>query len=171
MHIEITLLNVLFHMIIFLLLINILVHITKKMVIPYLKTFLDDEKKRQMEIIEKDQLLVSTHLRIENQIKVQKKLFIVLEKNIQKWHEVRQDALLNQEQRDRLRLVQSHERRQKQQSYLYSINLLERTLPEVLAALPELVVIDKKKNDSLTPAFDKSLIAFLSCSSINGKES
>lgn len=83
---EITFMDVLFKFTIFSLLLIKVLQLFKNYGIPYLFDEIKREKTIRTELIEKENFVKSTQNKIENQIRIQSKLFIDLEKNVQKWH-------------------------------------------------------------------------------------
>ncbi|KKQ32620.1 MAG: hypothetical protein US49_C0006G0071 [candidate division TM6 bacterium GW2011_GWF2_37_49] len=90
---EITFIEVLFKLTIFSLLLIKILQLFKSYGVPYLFDEIKREKAVRTELIEKENLVKSTQNKIENQIRNQNKLFLDLEKNVQKWH-----AYLRQEE-------------------------------------------------------------------------
>ena len=87
-----------FKLILFSLLAYKLYDLVKKFLLPWLYEEIILEHRHHTELIEKDTLLTSTTQRIENQITTQKKLFAILEKNIQ----ITEEFLHNQKKEQEL---------------------------------------------------------------------
>ncbi len=151
MHVNISLIDIIFHFCLFGLLIHTLINPIKQYVIPLLYNLLNKEKNQQMEIIEKDKLLTSTQLRLQNQIKQQKKSFVVFERNIQKWYKAQQHNANEQEQINRLRTQALNDRRTRQRKEIYASMLLKKALPEALIkAEKEIIAFQKTSSNSFS---------------------
>lgn len=83
---EITPIDILFKFTVFSLLLIKILQLLKNYVAPYLFDEIKREKAIRIELIEKENFVKSTKNKIENQIRNQNKLFIDLEKNVQKWN-------------------------------------------------------------------------------------
>jgi len=83
---DITFMSVLFNFTIFSLLLIKILQLFKNHGIHYLFDEIKKEKAIRTELIEKENFVKSTQNKLENQIRNQNKLFLDLEKNVQKWH-------------------------------------------------------------------------------------
>ena len=87
MHIEVSVLEILFRISVFSLLAYNLYGLIKKYLLPMLSDAVAHEKKEQTELLGKDKLLLATQNRVKGQIYNQKQMFTLLERNVQVWHE------------------------------------------------------------------------------------
>jgi len=110
--------DIVFRLTIFSLLVYKLWQLSNKYLIPFLKEQMQLEKNKQMELLEKEKLLISTRHRIENQIYSQKKMFVLLEKNVQIWHRALQDERAKQLKENKDIVNQIHEKRLQQRKNL-----------------------------------------------------
>lgn len=90
----------------------------KAYLIPFLQQEVNDEQKKQTELLEKEKLLISTQHRLEHQINQQKKIISLLEKKVLDWH-----VALQAQHQDRQREIDQwsslvSEKRKKQFVYL-----------------------------------------------------
>jgi hypothetical protein len=82
----ISLIDIIFKLFLFSLLIYKLSEIVKGTLFPFLYNQVKKIKSAQIELMGKEKLLTSSQKRIGSQIDEQKKMFVVLEKKIQLWH-------------------------------------------------------------------------------------
>jgi hypothetical protein len=73
MHTQLEMLDIVFRLVIFFLLCYKLRQLARLYIIPLLFKHIATEKNQQLELLEKEKLLISTENRIENQISAQKK--------------------------------------------------------------------------------------------------
>jgi hypothetical protein len=115
MHAEISLLEVLFRLTIFSFLAYKLYDLGRLYVYPLFIQQIVHDRNQQRELLEKDNLLISTRHRFETQVYNQRKMFTLLERNVQNWRNGQQEGYNAQEQRYRQVLaVLSNKRRQQQ---------------------------------------------------------
>lgn len=135
-------LMIVFKFVLFGLLLYKVISLVKSYVVPLLREDLSLEQKQQIELVEREKLLICTQHRLENQISSQKKTFAVLGKNAQMW----QASLLAQkEENERLsRQVNAHleNKRKIQQQYLALAKDGEKVIPRAC----EQAVADLTKN-------------------------
>lgn len=122
-----TFLDLLFHGVLFGLLLHMIFLMVKNYLIPYLHAAVEIKKKQQMELIEREQLLLATQARVEGQIKTQKKLFVSLEKNVKEWHAFSHRAVAEHEQQERLIVQYLTEKQRKQSNYLHLIRNMRQS--------------------------------------------
>lgn len=132
MHVNLTLPDIIFHGTVFGILLWNIISLINYYLIPVLYQEVCDEKNNQLEIMQKDKLLVSTRSRLENQIKLQQKNFLILDKNIQRWH---RNHVLEQEKKEKenralQQKVQS--KRLMQQQHARTSALLELSIEDAL---------------------------------------
>lgn len=89
--------EIVFRLSIFCLLSYKLYSLSKSYLYPFLLNQISNERNQQTELVEKEKLLISTRHRIENQIYNQKKMLMLLERNVQVWHKAKQEELMAQE--------------------------------------------------------------------------
>lgn len=99
MHAEISLLEVVFRLTIFSFLAYKLYDLAKLYVYPLFKQQIVHDRNRQRELLEKDALLTSTRHRFETQVYNQRKMFTLLERNVQNWRNGLQESTNAQAQR------------------------------------------------------------------------
>lgn len=151
MHVNLSFIDVLFHFCLFGLLIHSMLGPIKQYLIPFLHKLVLHDKNNQLEIIERDKLLTSTRLRLQNQIKQQKKSFIDLEENVQLWYKATQEQVQREEQSERLRQQAIQARRLIQRKTIYTNDLINSALPKAIAhAEKEIIAIFKKKQNQFT---------------------
>lgn len=92
MHFEFQFLDILFRLTIFSLLSYKLVSFIRQYLIPYLHEEIKTEQDTRLDLIEKENILISSQHKVETQIQHQHTLFDLLEKNVQSW----QQSLLTQ---------------------------------------------------------------------------
>ncbi len=95
MHFEFEFLDIIFRFTIFSLLAYKFISFAKQYLIPYLYKEIKTEQDTRLNLIEKENILISSQHKVENQIRHQQALFDLLEKNIQSW----QNLLLTQKNR------------------------------------------------------------------------
>lgn len=86
MHVSGNFLGILFGFTVFLLLFYKLSELIKEYLVPYLSQEVQNFKKRQTELLDKNELIRSTLQRIEVRLVHQKKMFVVVEKKIKMWN-------------------------------------------------------------------------------------
>jgi hypothetical protein len=118
MHAEISLLEVVFRLTVFSFLAYKLYDLGRLYVYPLFIQQIVRERNQQRELLEKDNLLTSTRHRFETQVYNQRKMFTLLERNVQNWRNGLQESYNAQEQRY-LRMVEAlRNKRQEQQHNL-----------------------------------------------------
>lgn len=90
---DISLLEVIFRVLIFAVLVGNLIYLSRTYGIPMLYQQIISKKNDRTEILEKDRLLTSTQRRLDAQIQQQKKMFVLLEQNMQVWRRAMSDEL------------------------------------------------------------------------------
>ncbi|MFA6534804.1 MAG: hypothetical protein WCS92_00965 [Candidatus Babeliales bacterium] len=85
MHFEFEFLDIIFRFTIFSLLAYKLVSFARQYLIPYLHKEIKTEQDTRLNLIEKDNILISSQHKVETQIRHQQALFDLLEKNVQSW--------------------------------------------------------------------------------------
>ena len=104
----------------------------KRYFLPYLNKEIASHTAETNGFLEKEKLIISTRLRIENQIHRQQQMFIALENNVQQWHSsmlALQDQL-NSLQRQRTQQLQ--EKRFKQHHHVMTQQSVTLALPKAL---------------------------------------
>lgn len=129
---DISLVDVVFRVSIFLLLAYKLYDLIRAYLIPALFEQIAAERKQQTEIMEKDKLLLSTRHRLENQIYNQKHVFTLLEKNVQVWNRLQQEHADELERENRSIIEKLHERRAIQRKNLSLSHTLNLSIPQAL---------------------------------------
>jgi len=132
MHTQLEPLDIVFRLVIFLLLCYKLRQLVKQYVIPLLYKHIATEKNQQLEILEKEKLLISTENRIENQISAQKKMFILLEKNMQLTHAFLQTKNELLEKETRLIMQKLQEKRALQKKQYTLIKTSQEVIPQTI---------------------------------------
>ena len=85
MHFEFQFLDIFFNLTIFSLLSYKFVSFARKYLIPYLRKEIKIEQDTRLDLIEKENILISSQHKVETQIRHQHTLFNLLEKNVQSW--------------------------------------------------------------------------------------
>ena len=130
---DVSLLDLLFRLSIFSILLYKCYLLVKQHFIPLLKTAVHDEHNHLTELLEKEKLLLSTHKRFESQIYQQKQMFTLLEQKVHQWHQSLAEAKRIAEADA---LEKRHKLRDKiavQQQYLCTQEALRAIAPTVLA--------------------------------------
>lgn len=132
MHIQLDMLDIVFRIVIFLLLGYKLHELAHRYVIPFLFKHIETEKNHQLELLEKEKLFISTENRIENQISAQKKMFILLEKNMQLTHSflIARNEQAEKDARHTLQNLQEKRALQKKQFILMKTS--QEVIPETI---------------------------------------
>jgi hypothetical protein len=99
--------------------------------IPFLKEELNLEHKQQIELLEKEKLLLSTQHRLENQINHQKKTFTFLEKKALLWQSHLLKIKENNEQAAKHIATQLEGKRITQQKYVALAKDVAMVIPQV----------------------------------------
>lgn len=76
-----------FKLLLFFILVGNLIYLYKKYAVPQIYKEILREQNERTSLLEKERLLASTYHRIENQVQQQKKLFVLLEKNVRTWYQ------------------------------------------------------------------------------------
>lgn len=104
MHTNAWFIDIAFKLIIFSLLAIKIYELMQKYALPMLRRLIDEEKKQQLELMEKDKLISNSQYNMENQLIQQKKMFLALDTKIKQWYDfVKQ----NQETQDQLKQMLS----------------------------------------------------------------
>lgn len=88
MHFEFEFLDIIFRFTIFSLFTYKFVSLAKQYLIPYLHKEIKTEQDTRLNLIEKDNILISSQHKVETQIQRQQALFDLLEKNVQSWQKL-----------------------------------------------------------------------------------
>ena len=134
MHIEFTFLSIIFHLVLSSLLMYKLWSLIKQHLIPFLHQKILSFKRRRIELIEKQKLLASTQNRIDNQIKHQKKMFILLEKKIQQWHTTMKELQRKKEKENKSLLDAIKVKRSLQEKSFTNTKMMAEILPKAFAS-------------------------------------
>lgn len=134
MHIEFTVASIAFHFVLTSLLVYFLWSLIKQHLIPFLYQKIIAFRKRRIELIEKQKLLASTLNRIDNQIKHQKKMFILLEKKIQLWHTTMKEIKRKKEKENKALLDGIKVKRALQEKSFTNTKLMREILPKAFAS-------------------------------------
>lgn len=130
MHSEFQVIDLLFRLTIFLLLAYKTVSLSRKYLIPFLYGEIKEECNSHEDLIEKENILISSQHKIETQIRHQHILFESLEQNVQAW----QNMLINQkiEQEIEFNRIKNiiEEKRKKQQKNYVLLHISREVLPE-----------------------------------------
>ena len=127
---------------IFSLLIYKLYDIGKRYFLPYVNDQVKQEEQSLAELLEKEKIITSTHLRIKNQIQRQNLRFQTLEKNVQQWH-ASMYTLKNECESEQRRIMQLvYEKRHKQNQRM----LIQKN---AIVAIPEALSLAHKELDLL----------------------
>lgn len=86
MHVSGDFLGILFAGTVFLLLAYKLYELVKEYCVPYLSQEVQNFRKKQTELLEKNELIRSTLQRVETRLGHQKKMFVVLERKVKMWN-------------------------------------------------------------------------------------
>jgi hypothetical protein len=132
MHINLSLLDIIFHGTIFSILLWNITLLIRKYLIPVLHQEACDTKNYQMEIIQKDKLLISTQSRLEKQIKQQQKNFLILDKHLQQWHRAHREEKDGRDQAIRKLQEKIQSKRFIQQHYIQTSTLLLQSIDDAL---------------------------------------
>jgi|SRR5579862_5170628 len=127
-----TQLDIVFRLVIFFLLCYKVRQLAQQYIMPLLFQHIAREKNQQLELLEKEKLLISTENRIENQISAQKKMFILLEKNMQLTHAFLQAKNEQTEKETRLALQKLQEKRAFQRKQYALIKTSQDVIPEAI---------------------------------------
>jgi len=147
MHSEFEFLDIIFRFTIFSLLSYKFVSFARQYLIPYLHNEIKTEQDTRLNLIEKENILISSQHKIETQIRHQQTLFDLLEKNVQSW----QMFLLSQKNRteeefNKIKIAVDQKRALQQKNYSiiceskeilpYAINQAETELINKYAGQP-----------------------------------
>jgi len=125
--------DLVFRLTIFSLLAYKLYALARQYLIPFLYQQIALEHNQQTEILEKEKLLISTRHRIENQIYNQKKIFTLLERNVQVWHKNLQDDLEREEKDNQMIANKVREKRLIQLNNIALKVAIEQTIPRAVS--------------------------------------
>ncbi len=129
MHIDMNPLSIVFHLTLFAIFSFKLWGLIKEHLFPYLSKEKREQKKQQVEILERDKLLTSTVKRIDNQVKHQKKMFVLLEKKVQRWHQFKCDSNADVEKEDKKLIAKNKKKRMMQERFLQESKLAASVMP------------------------------------------
>lgn len=133
MQADFSLLEVMFKLLLFGILVGNLIYLYKKYVVPLLYQEIIEEKNARTELLEKERLLVSTYHRIENQVLQQKKMFVLLEKNVQIWLQAMNDEVDKNNKEAAAEQRALIQKRIIQKKYLANALLGKAVIPESIA--------------------------------------
>ncbi len=128
-----------------------------------LRVYLDRElqatRNEQVELVEKDTLLLSTRKRLEGQLSVQKQLFVALEKKYAQFVEAERELYAEREKETVLRITSIIAKREQQQQHLSQLVALRAVVPEVVNnARRDLIVhYDDKRGGKVLSDYLKTL--------------
>lgn len=128
-----TLIEIAFRLSIFSLLVYKLYDLGKRYFVPFVDQGLKEEEDKRTALLEKEKLISSTQLRIENQIQRQNQRFITLEKNVQQWHNSMLAYKNQQESESREIARHIHDKHTKQTQRMFTQKNACGALPKALA--------------------------------------
>ncbi|MBM3886430.1 hypothetical protein FJ364_00745 [Candidatus Dependentiae bacterium] len=135
MHIDLNIVSILFRgAIFFLFAYKVYQNFIKDKLRAYLHTELQNERNEQIELVEKDTLLLSTRKRLEGQLNQQKQVFTTLEKKYAHFVFLEQQAAAEQEKMIQIRIHTIKQKRELQQKNLATLVALRLAVPEAIEA-------------------------------------
>lgn len=133
MHIDLNITSILFRGTLFFLFAYKMYHLfIKEKLRVYLDSALRTARNEQVELVEKDTLLLSTRKRLEGQLSSQKQLFISLEKKYAQFITAEREFLAQKERVAALRGISIMCKRQIQQQHLSQLIALRAGVPEII---------------------------------------
>jgi len=137
MHTDAGVIELLFRLCIFSLLLYKLYDLIKVYLLPMMAAAVAQEKKEQTELWGREKLLASTQKRLAGQMYNQKQMLTLLERNVQVWHA----ALLEQKRQQELKneeiILKVAEKRVLQNHYVALSKCIERSVPEAVTRATE----------------------------------
>ena len=156
MHVSTNAIGLLFGFSLFSLLVYKLAELVKAYLIPLLYKQMHEMKKERAELLDREKLVTSTLSKIDNQRNQQKKMFILLEKKIQMWHnEVQLEA---EKREDDFRVI-AHNVEEKRGIQEHNFAVAKTTLNVLPAILQkvrrDLLIEYKNENLSISQCIDR----------------
>jgi hypothetical protein len=130
---DFSLLEVSFKLLLFGILVGNLIYLYKKYAVPFLYQEIIEEKNARTMLLEKERLLASTYHRIENQVQQQKKMFVLLEKNVQAWHQAMNEEIEKNNKEAAAEQQALIQKRIIQKKYLANALLGKAVIPQSIA--------------------------------------
>jgi hypothetical protein len=121
------------HISLFLLLTRKIYGLSVNYLIPYLKQQLHFLKKEQVELLEKEKLVLTTLYKTKTQINDQEREFQVIEKKMQTCHENMLKNIENKQKEKNIIREKIKKRRKLQQENFVSEKIAVKTIPEILS--------------------------------------
>ncbi|MFH1254798.1 MAG: hypothetical protein V1646_05220 [bacterium] len=160
MHFEFEFLDIIFRFTIFSLLAYKLVSFARQYLIPYLHKEIKTEQDTRLNLIEKDNILISSQHKVETQIRHQQALFDLLEKNIQSWQRLLL-AQKNHTEEEFNKIKISIDKKRTLQQKNYSIICASKEVLPYAISQAEVELIDKYSGQPGKSSFDSLIVKLM----------
>jgi hypothetical protein len=157
MHFELKFLDIMFRLTIFGLFSYKILSLVKQYLIPYLRQQIKSERNTRLELIEKENLLISNQHKIENQISHQHTLLDLLEKNINAWqNHLLEQKCLKDEEFNNIKIAIENKRAVQQNNYV--VICTSKAVMPYAVSQAETALINKYSEHSGKFSFDNLIV-------------